>query len=65
MSRPIYSRSGLVTQSILAIVADAQSACLHGDRQAAGRMCNAIETLLDDEFADERRQAINDTRLPD
>ena len=65
MSRSIYSRSVIVRQSILAIVADAQSACLHGDREAAARMCDAIDTLLDDEFADERRQAINDTRLPD
>ena len=55
MSRSIYSRSVIVRQSILAIVADAQSACLHGDREAAARMCDAIETLLDDEFADERR----------
>jgi hypothetical protein len=65
LTRPLHSRAQRVRQDILIRVADYFRAWAQGDDLATAELHNAIDSLLEDEFATERRQTNSDIRPND
>jgi len=63
--RSPYTRSARVRQTILAMAADGLRTWSQGGDLAAAEIRDMIDSLLDDEFAAERHQAISDIRPND
>ena len=63
--RSLNTRSARVRQAILALLADALRAWANGTDLDAAEIREMIDSLLDDEFAAERLQAVSEIRLND
>jgi hypothetical protein len=61
----LNTRSARVRQAILALLADALRAWANGTDLDAAEIHGMIDSLLDDEFAAERLQAVSEIRLND